>query len=208
MSAASPARTALALATIVAVAVALLAALHAGTRGRIEAQQRAAATAALAVLLPEGYDNDPLADRVAVPAGDALGLRAPGEAHVARRGAAPLGIVLPVVARDGYAGDIALRVGIRYDGTVVGVRVVSHRETLGLGDPIESHRSDWIHGFAGRSRDDPPRERWTVRGDGGEFDQFAGATITPRAVVHALRRALDYHAARRNALYARHGAPR
>lgn len=196
------------LAAIVAIAVALLAALYAATRDRIEAQRRASDLAALAVLLPDGYDNDPLADRVAVAAGAALGLRAPGDAYVARRGSTPLGIVLPVVARDGYAGDIALRVGIRHDGTLVGVRVVSHRETPGLGDPIEAARSDWIHRFAGRSLGDPRRDAWTVRRDGGEFDQFAGATITPRAVVRAVARALDYHAARRETLYARPGTPR
>ena len=91
--------------------------------------------------------------------------------------------------------------GIDLDGTVTGARVVQHRETPGLGDPIEARRSDWIEGFDGRSLGDPPAPEWTVRKDGGAFDQFTGATITPRAVVSAVRRALVFHERQRDTLY-------
>ena len=202
MTAPAPLRSALALGGFVLLATLLLAGVHALTRERIEAGERDAERATLAVLLPPGHDNDPLADRVALPDPAALGLRAPRQAWIARRGVTPLGIVLPAVARDGYGGDIELLVGLTHEGRVVGVRVVAHRETPGLGDPIEAGRSNWIEHFAGRSLADPAPPRWTVRRDGGEFDQFAGATITPRAVVHAVRRALEYHAAHRSVLYA------
>jgi electron transport complex protein RnfG len=196
-----PLRTALALVAFTGLATLALAGFHAATRERIEAQARAAELRTLAVLLPDGYDNDPLADRIAIGPEPALGLRSAREAWRARRGGAPLGVVLPVVAPDGYSGDIEMRVGIANDGRIVGVRVVAHRETPGLGDPIEAAKSDWIEGFRGRFLGEPPVERWTVRKDGGEFDQFAGATITPRAVVVAVRKALDYHAAHRDELY-------
>ena len=112
------------------------------------------------------------------------------------------GVVLSAIAPDGYSGDIHLLIGIDRTGELLGVRVSAHRETPGLGDAIEAERSDWIHAFAGRSLEDPPPGAWTVRKDGGEFDQFTGATITPRAVVHAVRRTLEYFEAHRDELLA------
>jgi electron transport complex protein RnfG len=110
--------------------------------------------------------------------------------------------VFSVVARGGYAGDIELLVGVRADGRVAGVRVVEHHETPGLGDGIEADKSDWIRGFDGRSLGDPPREDWAVRRDGGDFDQFTGATITPRAVVEAVRDTLIYFEDHRDQVFA------
>ncbi len=109
-------------------------------------------------------------------------------AHMHRHGISGI----PVVAPDGYSGDIRLLVGILANGELAGVRVLNHRETPGLGDAIETRRSDWIRQFAGLSLDAPPANAWTVRKDGGEFDQFAGATITPRAVIKAVRQALVF----------------
>jgi electron transport complex protein RnfG len=85
-----------------------------------------------------------------------------------------------------------LLVAVDAGGRLLGVRVLAHRETPGLGDLIEERRSGWIHGFDGRSLGDPPAARWQVRKDGGDFDQFTGATITPRAIVRAVRGALEY----------------
>jgi electron transport complex protein RnfG len=186
-------RTALRLAAFTAGTAAVLAAVHLATREPIEIEQRRAERAALSALLPaSGFDNDPVLDSVRIVAPEGLGDDRPRLVRRARLGGAPVAAVLSVVAVDGYAGPIELLVGVRADGTVVGVRVVSHRETPGLGDPIEKERSDWIDGFAGRALGDPPAERWRVRRDGGDFDQFAGATITPRAVVGAVRRALTW----------------
>lgn len=186
-------RNGLQLAVFTAITAAVLAAMVAWTRAPIEAQQQRAQLAALAALLPiAGYDNDPVADRIQVLAPEGLGGTQPQTIHRARRGGQAVAAVLSVTADDGYNGAIQLLLGVDVDGRVIGVRVVGHRETPGLGDPIEAERSDWIHRFAGRRIGDPPAERWAVRRDGGDFDQFAGATITPRAVVNAVRRALTW----------------
>jgi electron transport complex protein RnfG len=110
--------------------------------------------------------------------------------------------VLASIAPDGYAGTIKLLVGINYDGSIAGVRVVSHKETPGLGDAIEAERSDWILGFNGHSLREPGEERWKVKKDGGIFDQFSGATITPRAIVAAVHNTLSYYQNNREALFA------
>ena len=101
-------------------------------------------------------------------------------------------MILPATARDGYSGDIRALVGIRNDGSVAGVRVVAHRETPGLGDKVDLRKSDWIRSFDNRSLADPVLSGWNVEKDGGVFDQFTGATVTPRAVILATRRALEY----------------
>jgi len=101
-------------------------------------------------------------------------------------------VVLPAVAPDGYSGQIELLVGIDAEGRIRGVRVTRHHETAGLGDRIDRARSTWITQFDGRSLGNPPEERWNVRKDGGAFDQITGATLTPRAVIHAVAGALKH----------------
>jgi electron transport complex protein RnfG len=197
----SPLRAAALLGLAALLATGLLTAIDALTRDRIEQRARALELARLGQVLPSSsYDNDPLAETVAVE--DArLG---PGvqRVHLGRLGGRPSALALTATAPDGYAGPIRLVIGIDRDGAVLGVRVLEHAETPGLGDPIEERRSDWIRSFQGRSIDDPAPARWTVRRDGGDFDQFTGATITPRAVVQAVRRALEFHAAEHDRLYA------
>lgn len=106
-----------------------------------------------------------------------------------------------VTAPDGYNGDIRLLIGINAAGSILGVRVISHRETPGLGDPIEAEKSDWIHGFKQKSLKTPQSSGWAVKKDGGEFDQFTGATISPRAVVRAVHTTLLYFKANKQALF-------
>jgi electron transport complex protein RnfG len=198
--------TALRLAAFTAGTAAVLATAHWATRDRIAESERRAQLAALSALLPTDYDNDPLADRIEVLAPDGLGGKEPRSVWRARRGGAAAGAVLDVLAPDGYAGPIELLVGVDAEGRVIGVRVVRHQETPGLGDPIEHERSDWIDGFIGRRIGDPPGAGWAVRRDGGEFDQFAGATVTPRAVVGAVRRALTWFSENQEAVFAGEGA--
>lgn len=100
--------------------------------------------------------------------------------------------MITAVAPEGYNGNIYLLVAIKIDGTLSGVRVVSHKETPGLGDGIETSRSNWILSFNGKSLDNLTNKQWAVKRDGGDFDQFTGATITPRAVVKAVNNALHY----------------
>ncbi len=196
-------KAALALGGIALAAVALLALTERAARDRISQARAAAEQRALEIVLPSGrYDNDPLADRIEVEAPRWLGGDRPLPVWRARLAGQPAALVFEAEATDGYAGTIRLRIGVEADGRISGVRVTDHRETPGLGDAIEAERSDWIRGFDGRALGEPATQDWRVRRDGGAFDQFAGATITPRAVVGAVRRALQYAASHGDALYA------
>jgi electron transport complex protein RnfG len=117
-------------------------------------------------------------------------------------GEKPVAALFVVSARDGYAGPIRLLIGIAMDGTVTGVRVLEHRETPGLGDRIEITKSDWVLQFDGHSLQDPEPARWALKGDGGDFDQLTGASVTPRAIVNAIRETLTYFDANRVAVFA------
>ena len=113
----------------------------------------------------------------------------------------PVAALFLVTARDGYAGPIRILVGVRIDGTVTGVRIVAHRETPGLGDRIDQSRSDWVYQFDGRSLADPDPGGWALEVDGGEFDQLTGASVTPRAVIKAIRETLLYFDAHREEIF-------
>ncbi|WFS20231.1 electron transport complex subunit RsxG [Pseudomonas sp. 905_Psudmo1] len=166
--------------------------LQQGTATRIAAAEREAQVRALAEILPAGsYDNPLLDNRIELNAPE-LGHRSPQSAYLALKGDQPSALILPVTAPDGYSGAIHLLVGIFADGRLAGVRVLGHKETPGLGDKIELAKSDWVRSFEGKSLSDPGEDGWAVKKDRGEFDQFAGATITPRAVVKAVHGALRY----------------
>jgi electron transport complex protein RnfG len=184
------------------VAVALVSVVHDLAQPHIEASQRAQRLAQLtAVLGGVGYDNDPLADVTFVRDQELLGVDEALPVHRARLAGEPVALLFTAVAPDGYAGAIRLLVAIDVDGRLLGVRVLSHRETPGLGDAIEERRSSWIRIFDGRSLAEPPAASWKVRKDGGDFDQFTGATVTPRAIVGAVRNVLVYHERHRDGLF-------
>lgn len=113
----------------------------------------------------------------------------------------PVAALFAVTARDGYAGAIRVLVGIEYDGTITGIRILEHRETPGLGDKIVASRSDWVFQFDGRSLGDPMLEQWALKRDGGEFDQLTGASVTPRAVIRVTKETLMYFAAHRDEIF-------
>ncbi len=139
----------------------------------------------LAQVLPGRYDNDLLADTVQLAAPD-------GELTVYRaRRAGRVEAVVFKTTGHGYAGPIVCIMGVSRDGQLLGVRVLSHKETPGLGDKIEPAKSGWIHAFEGKSLADPTPDKWAVKKDGGVFDQFSGATITPRGVVRAIKQGLE-----------------
>ncbi|TXS92174.1 electron transport complex subunit RsxG [Parahaliea maris] len=195
-------RNSLLLGVFAVITTLLIAGTYLLTRDRIAAAQRQAEEKALLEIVPdERHDNNMLDDTLAIPPGE-LGLKQPRSAYIARRGRQAAAVILPVTAPDGYSGAIDLIVGVNRDGTVAGVRVLNHRETPGLGDKVDLNKSDWVLGFDGRSLDDPSVERWAVKKDGGAFDQFTGATITPRAVVTATRGALEYARTRHGELFA------
>ncbi|MGD8407887.1 MAG: electron transport complex subunit RsxG [Thiohalophilus sp.] len=149
---------------------------------------------------PDSYDNELTEDAIQVR-NELLGTDNPLTVYRARKNGKPITVILNVIAPDGYSGNIKLLVAINYDGKLAGVRVINHRETPGLGDAIETDRSDWIYGFAGKSLNNPGPGGWAVKKDGGEFDQFTGATITPRAVVKAVHNALKYYTDHREQLF-------
>lgn len=172
------------------------------TAERIVENQRRALLKNLNELVPEDrYDNELFTDFVTVPSGGLPGISGPVTVYRARKGGWPVAAVMVVTSADGYSGSLKLLVAVNLDGTLAGMRVIEHRETPGLGDAIERGKSDWILAFNGRSLGDPVRENWRVKRDGGVFDQFTGATITPRAVVKAVRDALIYFTANRQALF-------
>ncbi len=153
-------------------------------------------------LVPDGeFDNDIITDVIIVKKSWSAGIQTPLKIYRARKNGIPVAGIIEVVAPDGYNGSIHLLVGIDMDGTLTGVRVIAHRETPGLGDDIEADRSVWILQFNGLSLNNPGSEKWAVKRDGGVFDQFTGATITPRAVVKAIYRSLIFFSANKTSLF-------
>ncbi|MBN4075666.1 MAG: electron transport complex subunit RsxG [SAR86 cluster bacterium] len=188
------------LASFAAVVAIILALVYAISETRITQQQLNAQRQALNIIFPETqHDNDLIDDSFILNLLtsefnnlDLLGLRESSSAYIARNNMQIRGIILPAIARDGYSGDINILLGISTDGSVTGVRVIAHRETPGLGDKIDLRFSNWILSFNNRSLGNPEPAAWTVKKDGGEFDQFTGATITPRAVTVATAKALQF----------------
>ncbi len=203
-----PLRAGLTLAIAATVAVGIVALVHDIAGPRIEANERAQRVARLAAALGDvPYDNDLLGDVILVRDAGRLGTDDPVPIHRARLAGRPVAALIETVAPDGYAGAIRLLVAVGADGRLLGVRVLAHQETPGLGDAIDERKSDWILGFTGRSLADPAPGGWKVRKDGGEFDQFTGATVTPRAVVGAVEDALVYFAAHREQVFAEPSVP-
>jgi electron transport complex protein RnfG len=126
---------------------------------------------------------------------------APVTVYRARMDGLPVAVMMIITAPDGYNGDIRLLAGIDAEGAVIGVRVISHKETPGLGDPIEIEKSDWILGFNKKSLRNPESNGWGVKRDDGQFDQFTGATISPRAVVKVMHNTLLYFDANKQMLF-------
>jgi len=165
------------------------------TEQRITESERAAAQRALFEIVPLAlHNNDLLVDIQPIPEKfwSTLGLKSGGVIHIARLDNQPIAAIIPTVTADGYSGDIAMIVGVNFDGTVAGARVVEHKETPGLGDKVDLRKSDWILSFNGKSLTNPEINAWNVKKDRGEFDQFTGATITPRAVIHQIAKTLAY----------------
>ena len=198
----SMAISALVLAGFALTGTALVAMTNTLTTPRIIANEKAQRLRAFAELIdPARYDNPLDTDTISVQDPELLGTRDNVVVYRARMNDRPVALLFSVVAPDGYSGKIDLLVGINSDGTLSGVRVTRHRETPGLGDGIDVERSDWILAFAGKSLESPTSAGWRVKKDGGEFDQFTGATITPRAVVAAVFRALQFYRDNREALF-------
>jgi electron transport complex protein RnfG len=154
------------------------------------------------IVPPALFDNDIIQDKLNIPPNQLLGTEDTTIAYRARLKGEPSAVVLEAIAPDGYSGKIALILAVRANGELTGVRVVTHKETPGLGDYIELPKDPWIKGFDGKSREVYKDEDWKVKKDGGQFAYMAGATITPRAIVKAVNKALIYYAENREQLFA------
>jgi electron transport complex protein RnfG len=201
-------RTAVILLIFVVAFTSLLAAAFLWTRPAIEAAAAEEKMKLIGEVLPrELYDNDVLKDSRQLAPSAVLGLDEASTAYLARKGGEVTALVFEAVAPDGYSGKIRLLLGVSADGTLLGVRVIQHKETPGLGDYIEPKKDrnkerPWIRQFDGLSLAAVADRDWRVRKDGGRFDSVAGATVTPRAVIKAVHKALQYVAANHRQLFA------
>lgn len=182
------------LALFAALTAGLIALTQAGTLERIQAAEEAARGKALLEIVPASQTDTPLLQGAfTIEDATALGFAGTATAYRIRREGQTTGVILPWQAPEGYSGPIQGIVAIDRQGTILGARVTNHRETPGLGDRIERRKSPWITIFEGLSFANLAPDQWKVRKDGGSIDQLTGATITPRAIVKAIREALHYH---------------
>lgn len=197
-------KNAIGLSLFALVTVGSIAATYTLTHESIAHNIAMAQAKALNEIVPIGsYDNDILTSTISLEDFDTalLGpINKTAVIHLAINNGKVSTVLIPAVAPDGYTQEITLLVGIHADGTLAGVRVTEHRETPGLGDKLDLKKSDWILGFAGLSLENPEADKWKVKKDGGDFDQFTGATITPRAAVNAVKKALVFFAENKDTL--------
>ncbi|MBI5006157.1 MAG: electron transport complex subunit RsxG [Nitrosomonadales bacterium] len=185
------------------LATAILASTFFLTRDEIKKSEDAEKLKLINQIMPGAlYDNDIIKDTLTIPANELLGTEGDTLAYRARLKGEDSAVVLESIAPDGYSGRIWLILAVRSNGELAGVRVVTHKETPGLGDYIELPKGPWIKGFDGKSRALYKDADWKVKKDGGQFDYMAGATITPRAVVKAVNKALIYFEENRDKLFA------
>ncbi|MDO6695271.1 electron transport complex subunit RsxG [Aliiglaciecola sp. 3_MG-2023] len=184
------------------VTTAIIAVTYAVTEDQITEQQIQKRLAILNAIIPNSlYDNDIHHDCTKVINTELLGSKDPHTVYLARMNNAPSAVAIETTVPDGYSGKIELIVGINMQSEVTGVRVLDHKETPGLGDKIDIRITDWITSFTGKSVTTENHKDWQVKKDGGQFDQFTGATITPRAVVKAVKNAVLYFQQHQPALF-------
>ncbi len=196
-------KTAITLIVFAVVFTLLLAYVFQVTKVPIEKSEQKARLALFRQIVSENmHDNDILKDTLTIAPNALLGNTQASIANRARVNDAPAAIILEAIAHDGYSGDIKLLIAIKYNGEISGVRVLTHKETPGLGDYIDIAKNNWIKLFDNESITKTSEQNWNVKKDNGKFDYMSGATITPRAVVRAVYRALQYFEANKATLFA------
>ena len=197
-------RNSLGLGIFAVLTAGLIATIHLVTEQTIKDNVIAAQVAAFnEILPPELYDNDLTKSTATIPADPLLGSVEPSTIYIVRKNGDVSAIIFDTIAPGGYNGSLGLLVAINKDGVVTGTRVISQQETPGLGDKVDTKKSKWILEFNNRSIGNPDLAGWNVKKDGGVFDQFTGATITPRAVVKGVRHTLIYFNKNKDSLLAR-----
>lgn len=196
-------RNALILFFVVLLGLAILAPINSVTREIVIKREEEEKMRVISQILPADlYDNRLLRDSVKVPPDqELLHTRNRTVAYRARLNGKPSAVIFEMVAPDGYSGNIFLIVAVKENGAVTGVRVLNHNETPGLGDYIEIVKSNWIKIFGGRSLTNTSDALWEVRKDGGRFDFVTRATVSARAIVHAVHRALQYYREHKDELF-------
>jgi electron transport complex protein RnfG len=202
------AKTALTMICFALIGTAALAFIFEQTKAPIAASEAEARLALFQQVLPKNtYDNDILKNSISISPDPLLGNTQATVANIATSNGAPVGIILEAIAHDGYSGDIKLLIAVRADGSLSGVRVLTHKETPGLGDYIDILKDDWITQFNDESLTKTAEIFWKVKKDGGKFEYMAGATITPRAVVSAVHKALLYFSKHQQELFSKLPSP-
>lgn len=175
------------------VTAGLIAVTQQVTKDRIDSNILQAQQAAFSEILPDQYyDNDLYASQVSLAPDHLLGTKEASFAYIGRVDGEFSGIIFESIAPGGYNGSMSLLVAINHEGTVTGSRVIRHQETPGLGDKIDMKKSDWMRSFENKSFSNLEIKQWKVKRDNGHFDQFTGATITPRAIVKSVKNTLEY----------------
>lgn len=182
-----------------AIATAFLAMTSDATREPIAEARKQETLQKLSMILPKGFDNEPVADVVNLADKKLNRKETPVIFYRARKGEQPLAAAFVVTAPDGYSGNIEIMISVMAaSDEITGVQVVAHKETPGLGDKITT--TTWPEAFKGKTLGNA---KWAVKKDGGEFDQFAGATITPRAIVKAVKAGMEYFVANKAKIFER-----
>ncbi|KAB8313541.1 electron transport complex subunit RsxG [Erwinia endophytica] len=176
------------LAIFAAVTTGLTAVINTVTKSTIDHQTVLQQKTLLDQVVPPEMYNNAMQQECYLVTDPALGNGSPHHLYLARKDGQPVAVAVETTAPDGYSGAIQMIVGANFTGKVLGVRVIEHHETPGLGDKIELRISNWINSFNGVQLSGKDDKRFAVKKDGGDFDQFTGATITPRAVVNAAKR--------------------
>ncbi|WP_428772043.1 electron transport complex subunit RsxG [Vibrio sp.] len=180
------------LAIFACVSTGMVAVTYYLTADTIAKQQQAQLLSVLNQVIPHQLHDNDLYQACTLVSSPELGSLEPMPAYIASLNGEPSAIAIEAIAPDGYNGAIKLIVAVDHSGTVTGSRILSHQETPGLGDKIDLRVTDWMLGFTGKLLNESNADSWKVRKDGGQFDQFTGATITPRAVVKAIKRSVQY----------------
>jgi electron transport complex protein RnfG len=191
------------LAVIAAICTAMVSLTYGLTKERIVANEQAWLERSLQPALSGlSFDSGVTESQIIIPPPHELpGSEAAIIYRVYAKGS-PVAALFVVSARDGYAGPIKILIGIDMQGIVTGVQVLEHRETPGLGDRVESTKSDWVEQFAGRSLLDPEPVGWRIKSEGGQFDQLTGASVTPRAIIKAIKETLLYFGVHKDEVFA------
>ena len=190
------------LAALATICTAVVALTHSTTAPRIAANEQAFLEASLQpVLGGVAYDGKLSESTIEIQPPHELPGKSAVTVYRVYADSSPVAALFVVTAMDGFSGPIKMLIGIGANGAITGTRVLQHRETPGLGDLIEESKSDWILQFSDKSLENPDRQMWAIKRDGGTFDQFSGASITPRSVVNAVKQTLLYFEDNRDAVF-------